>query len=85
MSESANLREFYAWFADCYAMLYGWRPKGLVHRWRFLLPFLKENGVRRILDAACGIGRYTLELARLGFQTTGVDLSQHMIAVAGSE
>ncbi len=35
-----------------------------------------------ILDAACGTGSMTLELARLGYDMTGVDLSPDMLSVA---
>src|SRR5256712_11848977 len=30
----------------------------------------------RILDAPCGVGRHSIELARRGFQVTGVDFSE---------
>lgn len=41
----------------------------------------------RILDAGCGPGRHSLELARLGFEVTGIDLQQVYLdeAVASSE
>jgi len=38
--------------------------------------------VRRILDLACGTGSHLLELARLGYQCVGTDLSPEMIEVA---
>ncbi|MCX5888305.1 MAG: class I SAM-dependent methyltransferase [Deltaproteobacteria bacterium] len=38
-----------------------------------LLPELWRNGVRRVLDAGCGVGRQLLPLARHGFQVVGVD------------
>ena len=34
---------------------------------------LLEGG--RVLDTACGIGRHSIRLAKLGYQMTGVDLS----------
>lgn len=37
---------------------------------------------RRILDCACGTGNVSFELARLGYDVTGVDLSEEMIQVA---
>jgi SAM-dependent methyltransferase len=36
----------------------------------------------RLLDVGCGVGRHTLELARRGYQMTGVDLSPGMLAQA---
>jgi SAM-dependent methyltransferase len=37
---------------------------------------------RRILDLPCGQGRHAIELARRGYQVTGIDLSQYMLGVA---
>jgi SAM-dependent methyltransferase len=37
---------------------------------------------RRILDLACGRGRHSLNLARLGFDVTGLDLSKQAIHIA---
>jgi 2-polyprenyl-3-methyl-5-hydroxy-6-metoxy-1,4-benzoquinol methylase len=36
----------------------------------------------KILDAACGKGRHSLTLAKLGFDVTGIDLSQNSISYA---
>jgi 2-polyprenyl-3-methyl-5-hydroxy-6-metoxy-1,4-benzoquinol methylase len=36
----------------------------------------------RILDIGCGTGRHSIELARRGYQVTGVDLSDSMLARA---
>ncbi len=38
-----------------------------------LLPELKQAGVRRVLDAGCGVGRQLVPLAQQGFQVVGVD------------
>jgi SAM-dependent methyltransferase len=37
---------------------------------------------RRILDLPCGQGRHAIELARRGYEVTGVDLSPYMLTVA---
>ena len=37
---------------------------------------------RKILDLACGTGELTLKLAQSGYEVTGVDLSEDMLAVA---
>jgi SAM-dependent methyltransferase len=36
----------------------------------------------RVLDLPCGQGRHSIELARRGYDVTGVDLSEAMLAVA---
>ncbi len=35
----------------------------------------------RLLDLGCGTGRHVVHFARRGFEVTGVDLSDHMLAV----
>jgi SAM-dependent methyltransferase len=46
--------------------------------------FLRDTfgDAKRILDVACGAGRYTIPLSRAGFQTTGVDVSTAFLDVA---
>lgn len=48
----------------------------------FLVDALALEWGARILDVGCGTGRHSLELARRGYQTVGVDISQGMIEVA---
>jgi 2-polyprenyl-3-methyl-5-hydroxy-6-metoxy-1,4-benzoquinol methylase len=40
------------------------------------------DGVRKILDAGAGTGRFSIPLARRGFQVTHLDISQGMIDTA---
>ncbi|MDD5291251.1 MAG: class I SAM-dependent methyltransferase [Patescibacteria group bacterium] len=40
------------------------------------IPFLKNRGVRKILDGGCGDGRNLLAFAKAGFETIGVDASE---------
>lgn len=40
---------------------------------------LRTVGVRRLLDAGCAIGLHAQELARRGFEVTGIDLSEEMV------
>jgi SAM-dependent methyltransferase len=35
-----------------------------------------QHPAARVLDLCCGVGRHSIELARLGFQVTGVDRTQ---------
>jgi len=46
----------------------------------FLVEHLQLSPDQRILDMGCGTGRHALELARRGYQVTGVDLSDGMLA-----
>ena len=39
----------------------------------------------RLLDLGCGTGRHLVHFARRGFDVTGVDLSDHMLDMAGSK
>ncbi len=40
------------------------------------IDFLKNRGVKKILDAGCGDGRNLLAFAKAGFEMTGIDISQ---------
>jgi len=46
----------------------------------FLLDELKLPPQSSILDIGCGTGRHAVELARRGYQITGVDISSRMLA-----
>src|ERR1051325_4303030 len=47
----------------------------------FLERGLQLQSGQRVLDVPCGSGRHSLELARRGYQMTGVDVSAEMIEV----
>ena len=54
-------------------------------KWLMILTAkLEQYGVegKRVLDLACGTGEITVELARHGFEVSGVDLSDEMLMVA---
>jgi SAM-dependent methyltransferase len=43
---------------------------------------LRESGGTRVLDAGCGTGRVTIELAQRGFSVVGVDVDADMLTAA---
>ena len=51
----------------------------------FLIEKLKLCGNERILDLACGFGRHSLELAKRGFDVTGVDITADYIKYASEQ
>lgn len=53
--------------------------QGTLH---FLEKTLYRPGRKHVLDLACGTGNYALALAARGFEVTGVDLDETMIALA---
>ena len=63
-----------------YALGYRWNTEVECD---FLEACLKAHGLEdatRLLDIGCGAGRHAMELARRGFQVTGVDISPEMVA-----
>lgn len=51
----------------------------------FLLEKLQLKGGEKILDLACGFGRHSLELARRGFDVTGVDITPDYVKYANEQ
>lgn len=47
-----------------------------------LVPLLKREGVKSVLDAGCGTGRHTEYLAQQGFNVYGIDISEQAIRLA---
>jgi SAM-dependent methyltransferase len=77
-----------AWFKDWfnspyYHLLYGKRDtreaEMFIHA---LAGYLKPEAGARMLDLACGKGRHSKILSGLGYDVTGVDLSENSIAEA---
>lgn len=48
----------------------------------FLIEKLQLKGGEKILDLACGFGRHSLELARRGFNVTGIDITPDYVNYA---
>ena len=44
-----------------------------------------KRGAASILNLGCGTGRHDLLLAQMGYEVTGVDQSEEMLAVANSQ
>ncbi len=45
---------------------------------------LKPHKIRKILECACGTGHFLVELAKLGYEVTGIDLSNNLLEQAKS-
>ncbi|MDG5470877.1 class I SAM-dependent methyltransferase [Jeotgalibacillus sp. ET6] len=72
----------YGRFAQIYDQLMSDMP---YDQWtRFLLEKKDQFNIqgKRLLDVGCGTGEWTLQIAQLGFEVTGIDLSDSMLAVA---
>jgi 2-polyprenyl-3-methyl-5-hydroxy-6-metoxy-1,4-benzoquinol methylase len=77
-----SARPFYSEYAWAYDLIIG-RP--VSRECACVTKFLVQRGVTagaRMLDAGCGTGRYSLELARRGYIVTGLDASTQLIAAA---
>ena len=58
--------------------------KGTTQEVEFLVDALGLESGMAVLDAGCGPGRHSLELARRGIEVTGVDLSPDFVALASA-
>jgi SAM-dependent methyltransferase len=72
------------WFSSkLYLELYKHRneddARNLINLIQRVLPLKKCD---KVLDVCCGAGRYSIELARRGFEVTGFDLSKFLISEA---
>jgi 2-polyprenyl-3-methyl-5-hydroxy-6-metoxy-1,4-benzoquinol methylase len=75
-------RPFYEEYAWAYDLIIA-RP--VSDDCRFVAKSLSQRGIHsgaKILDAGCGTGRYALELARLGYLVTGLDMSAPLLVEA---
>lgn len=71
-------------YASYYDMLY--KDKPYREEAKFVQKLLEEHhqGVTDILELGCGTGRHATELARLGFNVTGVEQSTGMLTLANA-
>ena len=75
-------RPFYGSFAWAYDLL---SERPIPIECAQIVAMLGKRGVApgaRLLDAGCGTGRHSIELARLGLRVTGLDASGELLAVA---
>jgi len=70
---------FYDACAEHYDFLYPDHNKFSKRLARRILPKLKEMGVRKILDASCGVGHDIAIYTDLGFDVDGIDISPSMV------
>ncbi|MDA0265032.1 MAG: class I SAM-dependent methyltransferase [Chloroflexi bacterium] len=75
------IEEYTTDFVDRWDELIDWERRneaenGFFHR------ILKESGVQRVLDIACGTGFHTVTLKMAGFDVTGADGSANMLTKA---
>ncbi|MEN8811471.1 MAG: class I SAM-dependent methyltransferase, partial [Flavobacteriales bacterium] len=75
---------FASWFdSPHYHILYKNRDyKEAEYFLKKLTDYLKPKNTDKILDLACGAGRHSIFLNKLGFNVTGVDLSPNSIETA---
>lgn len=75
---------FASWFdSPYYHVLYGDRDsKEAEYFLSNLIARFDPSPGARIIDLACGSGRHSIYLNSLGFNVTGIDLSEHSIGIA---
>ena len=74
-------QEFYDSLGWDYDRMVSWQSR-IAREAPFFTRLFEENGVRRVLDAACGTGVHAIEFARQGLRSAGADLSPAMIGQA---
>ena len=53
--------------------------KGTIREVDFLESEIESDHTKQILDVGCGTGRHAIELAKRGYQVTGIDLSEDQL------
>lgn len=73
-----DAKQFYDSLGSDYDRMVSWQAR-LAREEAFFRRVFEENGVRSVLDAACGTGVHAVEFARRGLRSAGADLSPAMI------
>lgn len=78
LGEKTKMTKWYETLFANYGESYDKEPytQGTMGEVDFVERELGSDRTRRILDIGCGTGRHAIELARRGYQVTGIDLSQ---------
>lgn len=85
IDSSENSAWFETWFdTNYYHILYANRDEKEAEIFvKNLIDFLKpDKNYAHILDLACGKGRHSINMNKLGYKVTGVDLSENSISLA---
>ncbi|MEC2076488.1 class I SAM-dependent DNA methyltransferase [Metabacillus fastidiosus] len=75
----------YKGFASIYDYLMDDAPYDLWQSYIEEIISTYRNSGKKILDIGCGTGEIAIRLAKQGFEVTGVDLSEEMLAVANAK
>lgn len=78
-----NIR-FYSRRAKIYDIFFWWWIKRTSSEINFFQWIFEKYGknVRSVLDVACGNGRFSISLAKLGYDVTGIDLTPELLQEA---
>ena len=82
------IESYYNQLAPFYRYLYPDWEKSVLRQAFVLDNVIREffgTQVRRVLDAACGIGTQSIGLAELGYQVVASDISETELALAKQE
>ena len=67
--------------ARSYERRVNWERR-LAREWPFFEKLFRDNGVKRVLDCACGTGRHAILFAMNGYSVWGSDIDEGMIALS---